>query len=149
STTASGSLPSGGIFSSPACCTAATRRLLPASPTTAAGPRPPPLSSAARESRRRSPGLLAPPWHLKQCRTRTGRTLASKSVARSSGGAAVAAAVVRARPRRTAVCRIARRLGAGGAARAGKYEPTTGRGAVHAPKPTRRRACLYAPADLD
>src|SRR5262245_10246492 len=65
--------------------TALMSRLRSGAPGMTAGPRSPPLSSAARESTRRPPLTFSPPWHLKHCCARTGRTFSSKKVSASGG----------------------------------------------------------------
>jgi hypothetical protein len=77
-----GSLPAGGIGSTPSRPASAERRVLAAgSPGTTAGPEWPPARMPSRVSSRRPPlgFLVVAEWHWRQCSTRMGRILDSKN----------------------------------------------------------------------
>ncbi len=83
-TSASGSLPFGGIFrSSWRCTTAWIIRLSSGRDGTTAGPESPPLSIASRLSSRRLDDCFFGPWQLTHFSTRIGRIRASKNSAAS------------------------------------------------------------------
>src|SRR4051794_19669974 len=101
-TTASGSLPFGGIFRSSSYRMLLRRRLSDGFFGSKAGPLSPPARRPSRESRSRPPlsflfAWASAEWHWPQCSTRTGRIFFSKNATCSGVGGAGGGAAARTR----------------------------------------------------